>query len=116
MTVAARNRRCKVRGMKKGILVLAGLMTSEATLGILFRVPSKCKDQLVRGERFRFIAPCSLLPLNVRFPRAMTGFAAHDDLLTRGQPCMGRLAVLHNFSAVATSTPIVPNKGIRRSC
>src|SRR5262249_44821132 len=98
--------------MKERILLLAGLMTSKTTLGILFGIRAKRKDQFVRSQRFRLISPCSLLSFNMGLPGTMTGFATHDDLLVQCQTRMGRLAVLDNFGAVATPAPIITDKSV----
>ena len=84
----------------EGILSLARLVATQTTLGVLSRTRVKSKDELVRGERLRFVSSCGFLPLNMGSAWTMARFAGHDGLLRRLQVRMGGLAELRHFSLV----------------
>src|SRR5262245_6700626 len=102
-------------GMEKRILLLAGLMTCQAALGVFFGIGSEGKNQFIRRKGLRFVASSSFLPLNVRFSWTVTGLAVHHGLFARCQPCVGRLAVLNHFSSVTPSAAVIAHESVRRS-
>jgi len=100
--------------MEKCILLLAGLVTCEAALGVFFGISSEGENELVRRQCFSFVALRSLLSLNVRFSWTVTGLATHHSLFARCQPRVGGLVVLDDFGPVTRSAPIIPDEGVRR--
>jgi len=77
VTIAAGQAASHVRRMEVRVRLLAALVTREATLGLLFRISSEGKNQLIRRQRFRFITRRRLLPLDVRFTGTMASLTGH---------------------------------------
>jgi len=106
VTIAAGQTACHMRRMEVRVRLFAALVTREATLRLLFRVSSEGKNQLIRRQRFRFIARRRLLPLDVRFTGTMASLTGHRRT-TRGQSGVRRLVELNKLRPVTRSARIV---------
>jgi hypothetical protein len=88
MAVTTRGSGRQMTRMKEGVLLPAALVAREAAFGVLPGIRAKCKYQLVRRQRFRFITSRRLLTLDMRFTWPMARFAGHYGFSARLQPCV----------------------------
>jgi hypothetical protein len=109
-------------GMIELRLLLTGLMASQTTLGIRFRVAIKRKDEFVRRRRFGIVPVRSLLRVSMGFARAVAHLAACDRifLLRKGRmTCLaefGELWLVTRFAPVAACIAGASDRDNRNRC
>jgi len=89
-----------MRGMEKGILLLAAVVTKQAAFGVFLWTGPKRKDQLVRRSGLCFVTACRLLGFDVRLTCTVTRFTRQDNGVSGPQPRMRCLVVLGELGAM----------------
>lgn len=96
-------------------LVLAAQVAVQALFRVLFGIPFKGKNELVRRGRLGLVTLRGFLCVRVSLSRAVTHLAAGHRILLRGhQRRMPRFRKHQRFGAVAGLAPLHPNVTSRR--